>query len=417
MSVPNSITDLSTTAALNSPSGSDNISTADDYLRAVQGIIKTVYDAQAVVNTTISGKADLAGATFTGVINEKQGADIASASTINLTTATGNYTHITGTTTITAITLAQGARRTVVFDGILMLTNGASLILPSGANITTAAGDTAVFIGEAAGVVRCIDYTRKDGTALVAVNTVSSKIQPISASVAASALTITLNPTTLDFRSATLGSGTVNTRTIASAISLVISSGSTLGAINGIQSRIAVLAIDVGGTIELAAVNIAGGNDLSETGLISTTAEGGAGAADSANIIYSTTARTSVPYRIVGYVESTQATAGTWATAPSTIQGYGGQAFSALSSFGFGQTWQSVTRTTGTTYYNTTGKLIALKIKMAASTTIAVTIGATTFNSTATAGTNDQYVYESIPPNTSYSITISAGSITTWELR
>lgn len=101
-------------------------------------------------------------------INEQQGADIASASTVNLTTATGNYVNITGTTAITAITLAQGARRTVKFAGALTLTNGASLILPGGANITTAAGDTATFIGEAAGVVRCVQYQLASGLALVA---------------------------------------------------------------------------------------------------------------------------------------------------------------------------------------------------------------------------------------------------------
>jgi hypothetical protein len=102
---------------------------------------------------------------------------------------------------------------------------------------------------------------------------------------------------------------------------MVVSSGSTLGTVSAQQSRIVVLALDNAGTIELAVVNISGGNNLDETTLISTTAEGGAGAADSANVIYSTTARTSLPFRVVGYIESTQATAGTWATAPSTIQG------------------------------------------------------------------------------------------------
>ena len=139
---------------------------------------------------------------------------------------------------------------------------------------------------------------------------------------------------------------------------MVISSGSTLGTVSAQQSRIVVIALNNAGTLELAAVNISGGNQLDETNLISTTAEGGAGAADSANVIYSTTARTSLAYRVIGYIESTQATAGTWATAPSTIQGYGGQALNAMSSLGYGQTWQTVTRTNGTTYYNTTGKPI-----------------------------------------------------------
>jgi hypothetical protein len=192
----------------------------------------------------------------------------------------------------------------------------------------------------------------------------TDKIQPITASVAANALTITLNPTTLDFRDATLGSGTVNTRTVSAAISVVVSSGSTLGTVNAVQNRLAVLAIDNAGTVELAVVNLAGGVNLDETGVISTTAEGGAGGADSATVIYSTTARTNVPYRVVGFVESTQATAGTWATAPSKIQGYGGQAFAAMSSLGYGQTWQDVagSRSSGVTYYNTTGKPISVSI-------------------------------------------------------
>lgn len=100
-------------------------------------------------------------------INESQGATVASASTINLTTATGNLVHVSGTTTITGITLAQGYRRIVVFDGALTLTNGASLILPGAANITTAAGDSAVFVGEGAGVVRCVAYVRANGYPLL----------------------------------------------------------------------------------------------------------------------------------------------------------------------------------------------------------------------------------------------------------
>jgi len=153
----------------------------------------------------------------------------------------------------------------------------------------------------------------------------SAKIQPISASVGSNALTISASALSLDFRSATLTSGTVTTVSGTPA-NLVISSGSTLGTVSATQSRIAVLAMNNAGTIELAAVNVAGLNDLSETNVISTTAEGGAGGADSVNVIYSTTARSNLAYRVIGYIESTQATAGTWASAPSTIQGIGGRA-------------------------------------------------------------------------------------------
>ena len=95
------------------------------------------------------------------------GSDVPSASTIDLDAATGNLIDVTGTTTITAITLADGRMRTVRFTGALTLTNGASLVLPGGQNITTAAGDTAIFRGYAAGVIRCVVYVRKDGHPLI----------------------------------------------------------------------------------------------------------------------------------------------------------------------------------------------------------------------------------------------------------
>lgn len=263
--------------------------------------------------------ASLSTNTFTGVQNFALGANIASAGTINLTTATGNTVHVTGTTTITVVTLGAGMTRNVIFDGVLTLTHHATNNnLPGAANITTAAGDRAVYVSDGT-TVYCSEYVKADGTAVIVRET--SKIQPITASVGSSALTITLNPTSLDFRSTTLGSGTVTTVNIPAAISLVISSGSTLGTTSAVQSRIAVLAINNTGTVELAAVNVKGGFDFSSA-LVSTTAEGGAGGADSASTVYSTAARSSVAFRVVGYIESTQATAGTWATAPSTIDGF-----------------------------------------------------------------------------------------------
>jgi hypothetical protein len=108
------------------------------------------------------------------VLNAR-GSDIASASTVSFTAAgtQGSIHDITGTTTITAITLADGRRVEARFTGILTLTHGASLILPTAANITTAAGDVAIFRGYGSGVVRCIGYTRAAGTALAGGSTAS----------------------------------------------------------------------------------------------------------------------------------------------------------------------------------------------------------------------------------------------------
>lgn len=123
-------------------------------------------------NISLSGARGTAGTlagSATGAINELKGANIASAATVNLDTATGNLVHITGTTTITSITLASGAERTVVFDGALTLThNATTLILPGAANITTAAGDCMKVRGDGSGNVRVVSYTKASGASVVA---------------------------------------------------------------------------------------------------------------------------------------------------------------------------------------------------------------------------------------------------------
>ncbi|RWI60242.1 MAG: hypothetical protein EOQ93_02995 [Mesorhizobium sp.] len=104
----------------------------------------------------------------------KVGADMASASTLNLANATGTLVTVTGTTTITALgTVVAGAERELIFAGALTLThNATSLILPGGANITTAAGDVARFRSLGGGNWRCMSYQRGNGAAIaVAPNT------------------------------------------------------------------------------------------------------------------------------------------------------------------------------------------------------------------------------------------------------
>lgn len=99
-----------------------------------------------------------------------KGADIPSANTLP-TPTDGNYADVTGTTTITSIA-SSGVVGTEVrrhFDGALTLTHHATnLILPTNANIITAAGDEAKFIEYEAGKWRCVDYQRADGEALAA---------------------------------------------------------------------------------------------------------------------------------------------------------------------------------------------------------------------------------------------------------
>jgi hypothetical protein len=100
------------------------------------------------------------------------GADIASASTIELGNATGSRVIITGTTTITALSSIAPRNGTTVkvkFAGALILThNATSLILPTGANITTAANDEAEFTHLGSNNWKCSGFLRADGTALAA---------------------------------------------------------------------------------------------------------------------------------------------------------------------------------------------------------------------------------------------------------
>jgi hypothetical protein len=161
--------------------------------------------------------------------------------------------------------------------------------------------------------------------------------------VAASALTCAIktwagtDPSTTDpvyalVRSATATTGLPSLVKITAANSVVVSSGSTLGTRTAVPARVWAVLFDDAGTYRLGVINclttVAGagaGSDvtaiypLSGWGIASSTAEGGAGAADNAQTFYTGTAVTSKPYAVLGYAtfEAGQAAAGTWATAAS----------------------------------------------------------------------------------------------------
>ena len=118
------------------------------------------------VGATLSGTLSMNGAAINGAVR----VDVASATTCAIGAAASNYVRITGTATITGLgTIASGVYRDVVFAGALTLTyNATSLILPPGANITTAAGDTAGFVSDGSGNWRCLYYQRANGRAVSA---------------------------------------------------------------------------------------------------------------------------------------------------------------------------------------------------------------------------------------------------------
>lgn len=99
----------------------------------------------------------------------EQGSDIASSGTISI--GEGGYFNVTGTTTITDIDFATdktGRGAWIKFAGALTLThNATTLILPGGANITTAAGDTMKVISEGTDAIRVVSYNKASGVAIV----------------------------------------------------------------------------------------------------------------------------------------------------------------------------------------------------------------------------------------------------------
>ena len=112
-------------------------------------------------------------------IQMQKGGDIASASPTVIDTD-GDYFICTGTTGFTTFTVAADRHFFLEFSGALIMTHGAgTLDLPSGANITTAAGEVGEFVSTASNVVTCVNYTRADGKALVASHSATAGISTI----------------------------------------------------------------------------------------------------------------------------------------------------------------------------------------------------------------------------------------------
>jgi microcystin-dependent protein len=145
--IPQSLRQWSTTAASNQPQGTTTLGAGlDDNLRSIV----------ATVRQYLASK----------------GSDMASATTVDLSTADGSFVDVTGTTTITGLgTEAAGISYLLRFTGILTFThNGTSLSLPGAANITTANGDMALMTSLGSGNWKCAFYQKASGTSVIGFN-------------------------------------------------------------------------------------------------------------------------------------------------------------------------------------------------------------------------------------------------------
>ena len=161
----------------------------------------------------------------------------------------------------------------------------------------------------------------------------------LAVSLAANAMTIAVkdkdgndpsasSPVDLYVQSATITTGTYAKRSLTAAESITIAATATGGTLSAVPSRLYVGLLDNAGTLELCwwnsltliahpvdptFSNVEGILRVNPGSVHSTTAN--TAGSDSARVIYSTTARTNVRIWPIAYIDSTQATAGNWATA------------------------------------------------------------------------------------------------------
>ena len=308
--------------------------------------IATIQDGTGVYVATVGGTADVITLTPTAAI-----AAYVAGQTFRFLASGANTTNVTvaisglaakaitknGTTALVANDVLTGEMIGLTYDGtrfILASQVTADVVTLTGTQTLTyktitgglVTADPTIALGLASkqyvdALIAAFALTGGKFTVTMAANAVTIAIKTVGGADPSAS-----SPVSIRFRSATLTDGSTVVRQITGALSTVISSGSTGGTINAIASRIYVGVLDNAGTVELCwwnPVMTTGLFSWSESGVISTTAEGGVGTANSAGVIYSTTARSLVAARYAGYFESTQATAGTWASAATVVQQMG----------------------------------------------------------------------------------------------
>ncbi len=133
MPVPNTLADLTSSAATNSPLGSENIGIVDDHVRALGAILKQ---------------------------NASKGANLSSATTLILGND-GSHFDVIGAASIAALTNAWDGRKVSLrFLSALTLINSSNFVLPGATNLVVTANDVAEFVQESASIWRMIGYMK-----------------------------------------------------------------------------------------------------------------------------------------------------------------------------------------------------------------------------------------------------------------
>ena len=129
----------------------------------------TLTNATGLPPAGVTGTAAILGAnTFTALQTQSAGADIASATDVDLTAATGNVVVITGTTTSTSLTMTKGQQMVLVAAAAWPLTfHATTMNINGGVSYTCAAGDRLYVVKDDDDVIR-VSVTKQDGTSVAA---------------------------------------------------------------------------------------------------------------------------------------------------------------------------------------------------------------------------------------------------------
>lgn len=211
------------------------------------------------------------------------------------------------------------------FSGTITTPLTASRLMVTGASNELAVNTvTATEAGYLSGVTSAIQ-TQINSATTSSSNSYKISNCSIATSVGSNNLTIALkdaagsdasagSPCTVTFRSATAATGTYSDVSTTGALSLVVSNGSALGCTASAACTLYVYGVNSGSGLVLGVV---GWSPFDEGSILTSTAEGGAGAADSAAVLYSTAAQTSKAIRLLARLTITPGASFAW-TANST---------------------------------------------------------------------------------------------------
>lgn len=221
----------------------------------------------------------------------------------------------------------------------------------------------------------------------------------LSAAVAANALTISVlgnngstpsssNQVLFSYRDTTTASGAPVIVSLQAALTFTVAAGNTMGCASGVPCRLWVISFNNGGSNALCLFNAltTATNTVApiNEGILQSSAAGTTGGSSAATYYCSSASISNKAMRIIGYLEVTEGTAGTWATAPTFIQLFGpgikkpGDVVQVVNATG-----TSAATTTSASYAALSGSLTAAISPTSAANIVAVSAFGTMNNSVA----------------------------------